>query len=90
VYSLDEFKIVDSIAPESWSKSGSEFLEMLQIFPEIDIRDIIDDIQKGHTGTSIDCSLDKSQSGSLSLSLSLYPLQFLYLPGLQTRAHRDS
>lgn len=45
VYFLDKFKVVDSIAPESWSKVHGEFLKTLEIFPEIDIWDIIDNIQ---------------------------------------------
>lgn len=54
---FDEFEITDSIAAQSRREIGSELLELLQVFPQLELGDVVDNVQQCDTGTSIVDSL---------------------------------
>lgn len=45
MYSLDKLEIVDCIASKGWRERHRKVLEMLQVLPQVDVRNVIDDVQ---------------------------------------------
>lgn len=58
---LDKLEVADSIPTQSRSEIGSELLELLQMFPQLELGDIVHNVQQCDTGTSIVDSLKPQQ-----------------------------
>lgn len=69
MYFSNKFKLCNSATSHGRAKFPSEILESLQIIAKLNIGDVIDDIEKRNTGTSI---LDRLEPSSADLALNLH------------------
>lgn len=53
MYPLDKVEVVNCITPKGRGKWHGEIFELLKALSKVKVGNIVDDIQKGHTGTCV-------------------------------------